>query len=229
MFGCYVRNWFIPHRALLEKKKNTPFVDWRKTWWYWYTMEVFATEITGRTSPASWCFFLLSKNRYTITGTSPIQNNTSPFIPATRLSYKDKFLQLVYPIGEWRYTWATIIVFPDKAWFYLNGCADMHNNWYWSLKNPKFSWSTTPWPESWCLVWNHCKVNNLPYFFYGYSYLKSVYHLILNRFFPKITQECRVYCYFQQELAVNAASNFTIQQNTERTLLMKWLENILWR
>jgi hypothetical protein len=77
-------------KKIKNKKKLTILVqDWS-----------ISQEITGKSNPAFGRFSLLSKNCYKITETSPILSNTSAFIATTWPSYKNTFLQLVYPINE---------------------------------------------------------------------------------------------------------------------------------
>jgi hypothetical protein len=63
-------------------------------------------------------------------------HSLQPRDPATKTNCCN-WIILDYPVSEWRYTWPTITIFTNEAWYYLNGHVNTYDNRYSPLNNPK--------------------------------------------------------------------------------------------
>jgi hypothetical protein len=118
-----------------------------------------------------------------------------PRNPASRLHFYSWFLQSVVE-GEIS---QQLSFFFDEVWFCLQGNINMQNNRYWSSHNPQ--------PMTSCSA---RRVVGSVFFNETINYKRYV-QFILGQFFPEITEEERLYGWFQQ---------FSATANTAHTVYL---------
>jgi hypothetical protein len=92
--------------------------------------------------------------------------------------------------------------FSDEAWFHLQGYINTQNNRYWSSQNPHLTHEVPLHPVKvvvWCPV-SARRIAGLV-FFNGTIICERYVQVILGQFFPELTEEERLYGWFQQDSA----------------------------
>jgi hypothetical protein len=114
--------------------------------------------------------------------------------PGSRVHFCNSFLQ---PVVEGELD-PQLTFFSHEAWFHLQGYINMQNNRYWSSQNPHLTHEVPLHPVKvgiWCTVSARRIVG--PVVFYEKNNCGRYVQVILEQFFPQLTEEERLYSWFQ--------------------------------
>jgi hypothetical protein len=102
--------------------------------------------------------------------------------------------------------------FSDEAWFHLQGYINMQNNHYWSSQNPHLTHEVLLPPVK-VGVWYAVSARMIvgPMFFNETFNCKRYIQVIFGQFFPELTEEGRLYGWFQQDLATAYTARMSMQ------------------
>ncbi|XP_069695687.1 uncharacterized protein [Periplaneta americana] len=95
-----------------------------------------------------------------------------------------------------------LVMFSDEAWFHLHGRVNTENSRYWSVDNPRLTHESPkhdPKVGVWCVI--SAKRIIGPIFLHKAVNDDQYQALILDRFFPQLTEEERRYGVFQENRA----------------------------
>jgi hypothetical protein len=95
-----------------------------------------------------------------------------------------------------------MIFFSDESWFHWQGYISTQNNYYWNSENPHLTREVPLHPVKvgvWCAVIGRKIVGSV--FFSKTINCKRCIQVILGQFFPELTEEERLYSWFQQDSA----------------------------
>jgi hypothetical protein len=104
-----------------------------------------------------------------------------------------------------------LTLFSDQAWFHLQGYTNLQHNRYWSLQNPHLTHQVLLHPKKvggWCAA--SARIVGLVFFQETINCERYV-QAILGQFFPELTEEERLYGWFQQDSATAQTARMSMQ------------------